>query len=66
MPGIWGLEGKKIISSEDSGAALREKGEGRIKSFTSHSTLVAECCEVGSRYARDHKMLCTDLRAEAY
>lgn len=43
-------EKTKSISSEGSTAALKEKGEGRIKSFTSHSTLVAECSGVGSRY----------------
>lgn len=50
MAGIWGLEIKKSISSKYSGTGLKEKGEGRIKSFTSCSTLVIKCCEVRSRY----------------
>ena len=50
MAGIWGLEIKKSISSKYSGAALKDKEEDRIKSFTSCLTLVTECCEVWRRY----------------
>lgn len=57
--GTWGLEDKKV-SPQKAVEKLRRRRKW-VK-LQIHFLLKG----VGSRYSRDHKMLCTGLRADAH